>query len=228
MPPASRNFYFHFIRDDILTRGPSTRRNTLCAFRWLSRQSPSEHGSMLVWLVGGSGPTYSKLIAPHGTCSRNHYLISFCPANTAMTPAATLNTAYSNAARAFPSLTKSPVTLYLFICFMAILQIRSSVEETCCLRFAIAITDYHARLATAGWLDLKQTGFAPVRLIALGWAHNWKLSYQNINNNKSHQKCRKIAVQILLVLMKTKLKIQLNSKTVMNPPLVNAEIKISP
>ena len=43
----------------------------------------------------------------------------------------------------------------------------------CCLRFAIAITDYHARLATAGWLDLKQTGFAPVRLIALSCAHNW-------------------------------------------------------
>ena len=57
---------------------------------------------------------------------------------------------------------------------------------------------------------------------------NWNLSYQNINNNKSHQKCRKIAVQILLVLIKTKLKIQLTSKTVMNPPLVNTEIKISP
>ncbi len=55
---------------------------------------------------------------------------------------------------------------------------------------------------------------------------SWNLSYQNINSNKSHQKCRKTAVQILFVLIKAKLKIQLNSKTVINPPPVNAEMKV--
>ena len=39
------------------------------------------------------------------------------------------------------------------------------------LRLATAITVSYSRLATVGWLDLKQTGFPPVRLIALGWAH---------------------------------------------------------
>ena len=36
-----------------------------------------------------------------------------------------------------------------------------------CLRFASAVTDCYARLATAGWLSLRQTGVAPVRLTAL-------------------------------------------------------------
>ena len=44
-----------------------------------------------------------------------------------------------------------------------------------CLCFAIVITGYYARLATAGWLDLMQTGFAPVRFIALYWAHHTSL-----------------------------------------------------
>ena len=55
---------------------------------------------------------------------------------------------------------------------------------------------------------------------------NGNLSYQNINSNKSHQKCRNTAAQILFVLIKAKLKIQLNSKTVINPPPVNAEMKV--
>ncbi|MBQ2450252.1 MAG: hypothetical protein II273_01595, partial [Lachnospiraceae bacterium] len=40
------------------------------------------------------------------------------------------------------------------------------------LRLATAITVSYSRLATVVWLDLKQTGFPPVRLIALRWAHN--------------------------------------------------------
>ena len=40
-------------------------------------------------------------------------------------------------------------------------------------------------------------------------------------DNKSHQKCKKIAVQILFVLIKAKLKIQLKSKTMINPPSAN-------
>ena len=41
-----------------------------------------------------------------------------------------------------------------------------------CLRLTPTITDDNSRLATVGWLNLIQTGFPPVRLIALGWAHN--------------------------------------------------------
>ena len=41
-----------------------------------------------------------------------------------------------------------------------------------CLRLTPTITDDSSRLATVGWLNLIQTGFPPVRLIALGWAHN--------------------------------------------------------
>ena len=41
-----------------------------------------------------------------------------------------------------------------------------------CLRLTPTITDDNSRLATVGWLNLNQTGFPPVRLIALGWAHN--------------------------------------------------------
>ena len=41
-----------------------------------------------------------------------------------------------------------------------------------CLRLTLTITDDSSRLATVGWLNLNQTGFPPVRLIALGWAHN--------------------------------------------------------
>ena len=40
-----------------------------------------------------------------------------------------------------------------------------------CLRLTPTITDDSSRLATVGWLNLNQTGFPPVRLIALGWAH---------------------------------------------------------
>ena len=45
-----------------------------------------------------------------------------------------------------------------------------------CLRLAPTITDDNSRLATAGWLGLEQTGFPPVRLITLSWAHNYFLS----------------------------------------------------
>ena len=54
-----------------------------------------------------------------------------------------------------------------------------------CLRLTPIITDDSSRLTTVGWLNLIQTGFPPVRLIALGWAHNSKflfpikLIYQN-------------------------------------------------
>ena len=41
-----------------------------------------------------------------------------------------------------------------------------------CLRLTPTITDDSSRLATVGWLNLNQTGVPPVRLIALGWAHN--------------------------------------------------------
>ena len=40
-----------------------------------------------------------------------------------------------------------------------------------CLRLTPTITDDSSRLTTVGWLNLNQTGFPPVRLIALGWAH---------------------------------------------------------
>ena len=45
-----------------------------------------------------------------------------------------------------------------------------------CLRLTPTITDDSSRLATVGWLNLNQTGFPPVRLIALGWAHNSNLA----------------------------------------------------
>ena len=45
-----------------------------------------------------------------------------------------------------------------------------------CLRLATIITDDNSRLATVGWLNLNQTGFPPVRLIALDWAHNSNFS----------------------------------------------------
>ena len=45
-----------------------------------------------------------------------------------------------------------------------------------CLRLTPTITGDNSRLATVGWLNLNQTGFPPVRLIALGWAHNSLLS----------------------------------------------------
>ena len=57
-----------------------------------------------------------------------------------------------------------------------------------CLRLTPIITDDSSRLTTVGWLNLIQTGFPPVRLIALGWAHNSKflfpikLIYQNLPN----------------------------------------------
>ena len=50
--------------------------------------------------------------------------------------------------------------------------------------------------------------------------------YQSINNNKSHQKCRKTDAHILFVFIKTELNMQLNSKTVIKPPLVKTEIKV--
>ena len=43
------------------------------------------------------------------------------------------------------------------------------------LRLTPIITDDSSRLATVGWLNLNQTGFPPVRLIALSWAHNSNL-----------------------------------------------------
>ena len=46
-----------------------------------------------------------------------------------------------------------------------------------CLRLTPIITDDSSRLATVGWLNLIQTGFPPVRLIALGWAHNSNLLF---------------------------------------------------
>ena len=58
-----------------------------------------------------------------------------------------------------------------------------------CLRLTTTITGDSSRLATVGWLNLNQTGFPPVRLIALGWAHNssfsncstyWNLSFKCI------------------------------------------------
>ncbi|MBQ3163399.1 MAG: hypothetical protein IJC02_02500, partial [Lachnospiraceae bacterium] len=50
-----------------------------------------------------------------------------------------------------------------------------------CLRLTPIITDDSSRLATVGWLNLIQTGFPPVRLIALGWAHNSNFhSHHNI------------------------------------------------
>ena len=46
-----------------------------------------------------------------------------------------------------------------------------------CLRLTTIITDDSSRLTTVGWLNLIQTGFPPVRLIALSWAHNSNFPY---------------------------------------------------
>ena len=45
-----------------------------------------------------------------------------------------------------------------------------------CLRLAPIITDDNSRLATVGWLNLNQTGFPPVRLIAHWLGAQFKIS----------------------------------------------------